>query len=1130
MNSTVSVIIPTFNGSKTIKDAINSVFEQTYKDYEIIVIDDGSTDLTVDIVRKFQPAIKIIQQPNQGTMAARQNGIDSAKGEFIAFLDQDDRWFPQKLTKQVRLLRSHPEIGAILSNMKAVDENGTVLGFNVVPPHQCYSPSSEDLLLFNPGYPSSSLARKEVLTRIGGLDCSFGSSGAFGDSDMFVRIGEVAKVHFMNECVGYYCWSELRPARLSSFLDNLPIYASKHWNRPPLSDANNISLRAKFVRSCSDFVMHVCRLLVKQYKGEPPYELLLKLNDHHKAMESLFGSLYQSCVGLKSVDLTVTGATRADLNTLLFLYLLRSDLQNRFPQVMEGQPQGFIEWARNVADGRYYDDTSKALRLRRLTSGFELTVDVYTPSVNAGSHKPLGVKIFDFMARYINRHTMLINTLLPPRSKRRHLCQVAFAGTRILFTEGPRTFVHESSRYVGNKLHGFQQGNQASRPVDAKSSVIANKLQILLSDAETKLVFPKCDQPLVTIILHVFDNAQYTYECSEGILAYTTIPYGLIVVNHGTTAETKEFLSRLDNVAIIDSDSSKETYGLLLEQLAKGKYILLLRNDVIVTSGYLEQMVEAMESHRSCGAVGCKIISCSGQLLEAGGITWNDNTISDYGFGDRSDKPEYSYVREVDFCSSICLLVKREVFQAIHSGSESLYSSHHEGAQICKAVRDTGYKAIYQPSAVVMSRCQSEFGLRRTNVPRRNDNRKGTLQSKVEPKKSKRKHENDLLMARTTTNTPRILVVDDYIPAIGYGCGFPRLHSMLRCLADLGYSVTFFPVGNPVKAQPATRELQQSGIEVFWNRYVDFERFSLERSQYYDVVLVSRPHVFEGVLTTVKERFAKAAIVYDAEALFCAREILKAEITGKGLPKEEQFRMINSELRLIKQADLVICVSQNEKRIIEENAPERNIEVWEHVQQTKKSAAAFNERHGILFFGSFFAGPGSPNEDAIVYFAKEVFPELRRALPCKLYIVGTDPTGAVRGLSRPDVEVTGYVENLGTYFDKCRVNVVPTRYAAGIPLKLIEAMSYGIPSVVTTLIGGQLNLCDRKEALIAGDSHDFVEKVIELYSNEELWRSIQRNELDYIDKNFSSVKMHDRLDMIIQKGLATRAKKHGLPE
>lgn len=98
----VSVIIPVYNGSKYILTAINSVIRQTYSNYEIIVIDDGSTDNTRQQLKKYQSQITYIFQENQGSAAARNVGIHLSKGELVAFLDSDDFWaMPEKLARQV---------------------------------------------------------------------------------------------------------------------------------------------------------------------------------------------------------------------------------------------------------------------------------------------------------------------------------------------------------------------------------------------------------------------------------------------------------------------------------------------------------------------------------------------------------------------------------------------------------------------------------------------------------------------------------------------------------------------------------------------------------------------------------------------------------------------------------------------------------------------------------------------------------------------------------------------------------------------------------------------------------------------------------------------------------------------
>lgn len=123
----ISVIIPTYNCSNYIIEAIESIINQTYKDIEIIVVDDGSTDDTYKILKPYLHKIKYIYQNNSGPSKARNVGIKEAKGEYIAFLDADDRWRPFKLSLQLCILENLPDVDMIFSNYAVIDENGTLI-------------------------------------------------------------------------------------------------------------------------------------------------------------------------------------------------------------------------------------------------------------------------------------------------------------------------------------------------------------------------------------------------------------------------------------------------------------------------------------------------------------------------------------------------------------------------------------------------------------------------------------------------------------------------------------------------------------------------------------------------------------------------------------------------------------------------------------------------------------------------------------------------------------------------------------------------------------------------------------------------------------------------------------------
>jgi teichuronic acid biosynthesis glycosyltransferase TuaG len=125
MGNSISVIIPTWNRSEDTLCAVKSVLNQTYKDFEIIIVDDGSKDQTEDVFSKFpDKRVRYIQIEHSGLPAkARNMGINNAKGEWIAFLDSDDEWVPEKLAIQVEYCKSHPDVGLVCSNAEVYQDS-----------------------------------------------------------------------------------------------------------------------------------------------------------------------------------------------------------------------------------------------------------------------------------------------------------------------------------------------------------------------------------------------------------------------------------------------------------------------------------------------------------------------------------------------------------------------------------------------------------------------------------------------------------------------------------------------------------------------------------------------------------------------------------------------------------------------------------------------------------------------------------------------------------------------------------------------------------------------------------------------------------------------------------------------
>ena len=181
----VSVVIPVYNGAKYIQTAIDSVLEQTYTNYEIIVIDDGSTDDTRQKLQPYKGKIRYIYQENQGSAAARNIGIDLAKGELIAFLDADDFWaMPEKLTKQVACFQDNPSLGCINTGWKIVDDAGKPIK-TLQPWHKAPKLDLETWLKKKCVRTSAMVFRKEWLEKVGGFDEELRQSH---DVDLILRL------------------------------------------------------------------------------------------------------------------------------------------------------------------------------------------------------------------------------------------------------------------------------------------------------------------------------------------------------------------------------------------------------------------------------------------------------------------------------------------------------------------------------------------------------------------------------------------------------------------------------------------------------------------------------------------------------------------------------------------------------------------------------------------------------------------------------------------------------------------------------------------------------------------------------------------------------------------------------
>jgi glycosyltransferase involved in cell wall biosynthesis len=192
----VSVIIPSYNRADFLMEALESVFHQTWKNFEVIVIDDGSTDDTATRIEPWLSRIRFLSQPNSGVAAARNLGIRYAGGEFICFLDSDDLWVPTKLEEQIAFADRNDQYALIATELDSFDSAGRV-SFRVKS-SMYHIPNGfvlEHLLFSNWIQTSTVMVRRQAVVRAGGFDEDVGQFGE--DWLLWMRIAAEAPIYFL---------------------------------------------------------------------------------------------------------------------------------------------------------------------------------------------------------------------------------------------------------------------------------------------------------------------------------------------------------------------------------------------------------------------------------------------------------------------------------------------------------------------------------------------------------------------------------------------------------------------------------------------------------------------------------------------------------------------------------------------------------------------------------------------------------------------------------------------------------------------------------------------------------------------------------------------------------------------
>jgi GT2 family glycosyltransferase len=605
----------------------------------------------------------------------------------------------------------------------------------------------------------------------------------------------------------------------------------------------------------------------------------------------------------------------------------------------------------------------------------------------------------------------------------------------------------------------------------------------------------------LTAIVVMYNQFDLTLTALDSLRSNYAGGIDLLLVDSGSTDQSRHVERYVTGARVIRFNHNVGFLAACNAALAHAKtpVTLFMNNDITLDSGAIEAILRRFAATSDAGAVGAKVIRTNGVLQEAGCIIWRDGSTQGYLRDGDPNQPEANFVREVDFCSGVFLAVRTSLLQALGGFDEIFKPAYFEETDLCIRIAEAGYKTFYDPAITITHKEYSSGDaaiasmMMGQNLPKFRQKHKIFLASKYP------RHHDLVVHARSPdTESQKILFIEDRLPLRHLGSGFTRSNDIVAAMAALGHQVTVFPIYQPIENIIDIYRDFSDTVEVIHDQELpDLKKFIEHRSGFYDTIWIARTHNAErlnDIVTGSARHLPIKRIILDTEAVAATRNARRDALQSNPVT-ETLEHAVQRELFTARFCQKIVAVNTLDAEVIRD-AGFNNVEVLGHMRDLRPTPLPFENRQHLLFIGALHDHE-SPNMDGLEWFAAEVLPLLDEALPedVRFSIAGyvnrrldLSPLARIRR-----IHLLGPVDHLEPLYDSHRLFVAPTRYASGIPFKLHEAASYGLPIVASSLLCQQIGWTDDVEILAAGTERPeaFAAQILRAYYDAALWHRLR---------------------------------------
>jgi GT2 family glycosyltransferase/glycosyltransferase involved in cell wall biosynthesis len=652
--------------------------------------------------------------------------------------------------------------------------------------------------------------------------------------------------------------------------------------------------------------------------------------------------------------------------------------------------------------------------------------------------------------------------------------------------------------------------NHLRQPMEGlQPQMLIRALQTLDRDYNTlkllPLEFPVVSEPDVSVIIPAHNKIEATYYAlSALLLAHNNVRFEIILVDDGSTDETAAIEELVQGIRVIRNEQPLRFIKACNRGVSesRGKFVVLLNNDTEVTVGWLDALVEAFQRFDNVGAVGAKLLYPDGRLQDAGGIVWSSGNPWNYGNGMNPWDPRFCYARQVDYLSGAALMTTREIWDEVGGLSQYLEPMYFEDTDFSFKVREAGYKTYFIPSSIVYhfegttSGTDTSAGFKKFQEINRPKFKR--CWAKAFSRHGEEGVQADLEKDRGITG--RILFIDYTTPREDRDAGSYAAIREIELVQSMGYKVTFLPQNLSYFGE-YTEELMRNGVEVITSPFtLSLASFLVHRANEFDAAYITRYYVAAETVDFIREHSPKTRILLNNADLHFLRELRTALIDNDEARLEGMRIIRQQELEMMRRVDLVLSYNEVEHAVITSHTDGQvKVMTCPWVVDLPTHVTPLSERKGLAFLGSF---NHPPNVEGIKWFCRDVMP-LLEGEELSLTIYGSGMNQDIKDLASDWIDPLGYIEDVADAYQRHRVFVAPLLSGAGMKGKVVSALAYGIPTVLTPTAAEGIGLRHGYDCIIARKPEEWVSAITQLCNNDDLWHAISVASRTYAASHFS---------------------------